>query len=348
MNIIENKIFEDLAEEGLSSSKPAYYKAQYINISNNFSEHKFDFYRLKNDERYLDILKHYLKNNGYGYALKKINNLHINGQLNDIETARILIDSNLIEKPQFKVDSSIGKTIEYELGYGIDKEFYYSFYTSDFPFKIKNVEYYHREYITCKIENSSIIKIMINIPKNIEVNCTESVVIYTSYGVEKFEFSIQCNNNPSLSIKLKDFDEFAEICKIDYDRALKLFRNREFKMWLEKKKYIVQLLNFEDAVRICRSRNDKSTFDIFCEINDILISEESKTLQEDNEDEIFTDEIFINEKQKDINIDNNIVDSERKITVHDSDSTVIEDDEAAEVISKNIVQKIIDFIKLCL
>ncbi|MFW2491544.1 hypothetical protein ACN077_23740 [Clostridium chromiireducens] len=343
---------------GLSDQDISYYKNQYKRIQIDFKNKKFDFNRLKNDRQYINVLKEYLKYNGYGYLFKTISKLSSDGKVDIVKMAKLLIDSNLIHKPDIKLNSKIQnkEIINYKKEFGLIEKFPLNYVSYDFPFKINDVDYGNKDHINCEIISSNSIMIGINIEKDEEVNFTEVIVIYTSYGVEKLEFSIKCDKNLKSLINLKDFDEFINICKCDYDKAFKIYKKEIFREWLEKKRYVTQIINYDEALSISRRVNNKS-FEVFCALNKAYPAKLNKLIEkeimdsndissENDTKEFATPEVNII-KEKDIEV-LNVVENTVKKNHQNAAITIEEIKDGVEETLENKtgkIRKVFDFIK---
>ena len=271
MNISINEIF---GEGNLSSEEAMYYKGLFYEIDKNFKEKKFSFINLKNKKGYLDVLIKYLEMNGFGYLLKKVSTLQVEKEEDRVILANLLIDSNFIDKPLLKVKDTFpkDKCVSYEVEYGIDKTFNIKYGIENLPFKINSIDYENTKYINCNIvNNSKEIEVNIKIDADVNETLNETIVVYTDYGVEYFNFNVKAMDNNS-QILFKDFSEYLELCRIDEKEAKRIFQSYEFKQWLNKKKYISQVINYEKSLELSLLKRDR--FRIFCALNFIFLDEE--------------------------------------------------------------------------
>ena len=271
MNISINEIF---GEGNLSSEEAMYYKGLFYEIDKNFKEKNFSFINLKNKKGYLDVLIKYLEINGFGYLLKKVSTLQVEKEEDRVILANLLIDSNFIDKPLLKVKGTFpkDKCVSYEVEYGIDKTFNIKYGIENLPFKINSIDYENTKYINCNIvNNSKEIEVNIKIDADVNETLNETIVVYTDYGVEYFNFNVKAMDNNS-QILFKDFSEYLELCRIDEKEAKRIFQSYEFKQWLNKKKYISQVINYEKSLELSLLKRDR--FRIFCALNFIFLDEE--------------------------------------------------------------------------
>lgn len=272
MNI---SIKEILGEGNLSSEEAIYYKGLFYEIDKNFKEKNFSFVNLKNKKGYLDVLIKYLEMNGFGYLLKKVSTLQVEKEEDRVILANLLIDSNFINKPLLKVKDTFpkDKCVSYEVEYGIDKTFNIKYGIENLPFKINSIDYENTKYINCNIvNNSKEIEVNIKIDADVNETLNETIVVYTDYGVEYFNFNVKAIDNNS-QILFKDFSEYLELCRIDKKEAKRIFQSYEFKQWLNKKKYISQVINYEKSLELS-SLLKRDRFRIFCALNFIFLDEE--------------------------------------------------------------------------
>lgn len=271
MNVSINEIF---GEGNLSSEEAMYYKGLFYEIDKNFKEKNFSFINLKNKKGYLDVLIKYLEINGFGYLLKKVSTLQVEKEEDRVILANLLIDSNFIDKPLLKVKDTFpkDKCVSYEVEYGIDKTFNIKYGIENLPFKINSIDYENTKYINCNIvNNSKEIEVNIKIDADVNETLNETIVVYTDYGVEYFNFNVKAMDNNS-QILFKDFSEYLELCRIDEKEAKRIFQSYEFKQWLNKKKYISQVINYEKSLELSLLKRDR--FRIFCALNFIFLDEE--------------------------------------------------------------------------
>lgn len=271
MNVSINEIF---GEGNLSSEEAIYYKGLFYEIDKNFKEKNFSFVNLKNKKGYLDVLIKYLEMNGFGYLLKKVSTLQVEKEEDRVILANLLIDSNFINKPLLKVKDTFpkDKCVSYEVEYGIDKTFNIKYDIENLPFKINSIDYENTKYINCNIVNySKEIEVNIKIDADVNETLNETIVVYTDYGVEYFTFNVKAIDNNS-QILFKDFNEYLELCRIDEKEAKRIFQSYEFKQWLNKKKYISQVINYEKSLELSLLKRDR--FRIFCALNFIFLDEE--------------------------------------------------------------------------
>lgn len=297
---MSNNITNLFNNMGLSEQDISYYKNQYKNIQDEFINKRFNFNRVKTDSQYINVLKEYLKYNGYGYLFKTISYLSSYGKVDSIKLAKMLINTNLIHKSDIKRESTIKnkEIIRYKQEFGLIEKYLIRYRNNEFPFKIENIDYTNKDYIHCEITDSNNITIEINIEKDREVNFTEIIMIYTSYGVDKLEFSIKCDKNVNTLIELKNFSEFIELCKVDYDNAFEIFNKEKFREWLERKRYVTQVINYDQALSI-KKTVDNGPFKAFCAFNETYPIKSNEDEEEESVEVTLSDNTESNDNGKD-------------------------------------------------
>lgn len=259
-----NDIFKN---KNLTSEELAYWNGQLNEIDKDFSNGEFKFSKLRGNKSYYDILLKYLELNGYGFLCSKIRT-----NMNQVKLAKLLIDSNLVEKPSITRDTNLKNEIVYDKEFGFKDKYYLKFNIGTFPFEITNIYYKENENLKFTLDKSNQkIEILIDIKENTEVNLQETIIIYTTLGLEKVPLSIKCNTNLNSEISIKDFQEFKNLCETKSSEAKKLFQNNEFREWLDKKGYMTQVLNYDEAFMMSRFDNGdlKNLFSNFCLLNEI-------------------------------------------------------------------------------
>lgn len=313
MSLDINKLF---IKDKLTEQQLVYCKAQFIKIGENFKNNLFDFNKLKTDDLFLLVLQKYFDFYGYGYLEKQIKQLKDSNSLDSINLSKLLINSNLITKPSKALECSIKdkEVIAYKKEFGLTETIHIDFKLGSFPFKIYNIDYTNKEFVNCEINKSfNGVKVEVSISKDQEINFTEILVIYTTYGTEKVEFTIKCDAKKETSIPLKNYEEFLKLCKANRKDAMGIFFNDEFITWLEKKRYYSQVLNYNEAISLAASDKLKA-YDIFCALNLIFIkansnndNETSIIMKENNSSEEFLDikdcTIVVDEKKSEHNLD---------------------------------------------
>lgn len=325
-----NDIFKN---QNLSSEELAYWIKQFKEIDMNFDNRKFDFGALKSKKNYYNILLKYLKVNGYGYLCNKINR-----NMSNVELAKLLIDSNLIDKPELKFNTNLEDKIVYNKEFGLKKKYYLK-YNNTFPFKINEIYYKKSKYLRCKLDkNKNKINILIDINANTGVDLKETIVIYTSLGLKEVSLSIKCESSLNSEINIKDFEEFRCLCIKNIYKAKEIFNKKEFREWLDKKGYITQVINYDEAIIL--SDFLENQFINFCLLNQIYINnsldKKETTMEESYITEIEEEKIketYELNKDKDIKADFRTKDNEiRKIK---EDYNTLKQDLKLDYISKN-------------
>lgn len=258
------------------------YESIYKVIDNNFKNKFFDFnYSQKDIDKELDyykVLNLYLSDKGYGYIANQINSFINKKNIDKIEVAKLLMDCNLIKKYNQSMKSSIKnkEVIEYSKKNGLrtgkngEIASIYIEYKTKIPFKIVNVVYSNIDVISHKCGPKYVV-IDINIDKNKSVNFTEIISIYTPYGVDKLEFTVKCKDYVYHEIGVENIDEYLQLCRDNPERAKIIFDKFNFKSWLIEKDYKAQILNYEQAKILKRSKIFTNEFIIFCILNGIYI-----------------------------------------------------------------------------
>ena len=262
-----NDIFKN---QNLSSEELAYWSGQLKEIDEDFSKRKFKFSKLKGNKKYYNVLFKYLEINGYGFLCSKISR-----NINSVELARLLIDSNLIDKPSINIDTNLKNEIVYDKEFGFRGEYYIKYDTKTFPFEIKSIYYKESKNLRCKLDkDKNRVEILIDINENTKIDLKETIIIYTSLGLKEVPLSIKCNSVLNSKINIRDFQEFKSLCETNSSEAKELFQNSEFRDWLRKKGYITQLLNYDEAFMLSTFSDSefKSPFNNFCLLNEIYIA----------------------------------------------------------------------------
>lgn len=257
-------IFKD---KNLSSEEVTYWISQLNEVSEDFSNKRFKFSKLKNNKSYYDVLFKYLELNGYAFLCSKIKK-----NMNEVKLAKLLMDSNLVEKPSITLDTNLKEEIVYDKEFGFKDKYYLKFDTGTFPFEITNIYYKENEAFKFILDKSNQkIQVLIDIKENTEINLQETIIIYTSLGLEKVQLSIKCNNTLNFEFNIKDFQEFKNLCETKSYEAKNLFENKDFREWLDKKGYMTQVLNYDEAFIMTRFSKDdfKNPFSNFCLLNEI-------------------------------------------------------------------------------
>lgn len=270
-----------------------YHINQYKTIENDFKNRKFNFNNLDLHKIYIDVLLRYLEVNGYGFLRKSIKTNNID----HIELANLLIDSKLIDKPTSIITSDLDKKIVYEKEFGYKQTFTVKFEVNSIPFKVFNLHYRDNANLTCKLQGDTV-SIFIDIKEGDEINFIETIMVYTSLGIETIELAVKCNTRLNSDIVIENFEDFIDKCKEYPIQARSIFKNKRFREWLMKKSYISQVINYDEAIKL--SNQIKDSFENFCMLNNIVIPNDrlninSDTISVRNEEVI--DKGLINERE---------------------------------------------------
>mgnify|MGYP001597247696 CR=1 FL=1 len=308
------------------------YESIYKSIERNFEHKFFDFnYPKKNSDikwDYYKILKQYLYNKGYGYIANQVGIFIDREEIDDIDLAKLLMDCNLIHKYNKLMKSELENKsiIEYEKNDGLIKTFNIE-YPKTILFNINNVIYSNPEFISHKINtNKKEINIEINIEPGKKVNFTDIISIYTTYGVDKLEFTVKCKEIKSKDIELDNIEEFLQLCENNVTKAKEIFYKIGFEKWLKENDNTTQLINYNQAVKISGITNISATrFEIFCKLNSIYNESEVNQEKEliDFEAKQSKDEIAILDSNKEVT---NLVDTKKEDIINETtDNTNVND-----------------------
>lgn len=253
-----------------------YEREIYSTLEANFDKCYYDFDYPKalegNIWNYYSVLKKYLINNGYGYASRIIDKYIRDKKDNNQELARVLMDCNLIKKYKklFISDIENKSKFEYDNKKGLNEEFYIK-YADNVTLDIKEPLYYKGDYIHHHIDyDKKIIYFKINIKPNENVNFTEIISIETTYGVDKLEFTVQCNEENKV-ILLENIEYFYSLCELDKIKALTYFQKKEFEEWLKEKKYSAEIINYNKSI-LMSNNNYSIALKYFCMLNNVYIN----------------------------------------------------------------------------
>lgn len=244
---------------------------------------KINFYYLGNDQLYREILPRYFKWQGYGYLGNS--SLHIlkdymtkDRDLADTSLALLLLDTGIIKEIPVteKNPLEIENTIKYKRSKGLKEKIIISYDVLDrFPFYIKEVQCGHKNIINVEVNNegsrkSVTLNIDISVNDHVTYNFTESLIIYTDFGIKTMDFSVVCDTTSAVNSKVvEDFDSFLKLVKINRKSAKNIFSNEDsFRAFLEQNGNIEQILNYEDCKKISDEFNTYP-FSIFCDINEL-------------------------------------------------------------------------------
>lgn len=277
------KVNEIFKNENLSSEELAYWGGQLNEIDKDFSNGEFNFTKLKDNQSYYEVLIKYLEVNGYGFLSNKMRK-----EKSEVKLAKLLIDSNLIKEPLVTIDTNLKNEIVYDKEFGFKEKYYVKFNTKTFPFEITNIYYKENENLNCRLNRKSQkIEILIDIKENTEVDIVETIIVYTSLGLKEVFLSIKCNKNLNSEINISDFEEFKGLCETNIYKAKEIFENREFRVWLNKKGYVTQVLNYNEAFMLSTFCNNefRNPFNNFCLLNGVY--NEDNNIEEKIEDDYF-------------------------------------------------------------
>lgn len=309
-----------------------YEREIYSTLETNFDKYYYDFDYPKVFENniwdYYRVLKRYLINNGYGYASKLVEKYIRNKEYDDKELARVLMDCNLIKKYKklFISDIDNKSKFEYDNEKGLNEKFYIK-YADNVTLDIKDPVYYKGDYIHHSIDyEDKTIYFEINIKPNENVNFTEIISIETTYGVDKLEFTVQCNHE-NKKILLENIDEFYALCKSDKIKALICFKKEEFKEWLKENKYSTEIINYDKSI-LMGNNNFSIALKYFCMLNNVYINDIFAFNEVDN-NAVNNIEHNSTSNITDVSIDKNITDNEdventEKETVSTKEKTFIQ------------------------
>ncbi len=319
MNIEIEKAFNG---KKLSEKDKIKYEKIYIDLEKNF---KYKFFNFNYPEEHIElkweyysILKLYLENNGYGYIAKEIGLYIDKKEINDIELAKLLMDCNLINKYNKDMKSNIENKhiFEYEKKSGLRKNINIE-YKNSILFEIKNISYSNVDYISHNFNsNKKEINIEINIDNNKQVNFTEILTIYTTYGVDKLEFKVKCNETIDPNIGLKNIEQYLDLCKTNNSKANEIFKKYEFKKWLEDGNYTTQIMNYNESKSINEANGIASAFNIFCALNNIYNEEIVNTDEEMSNSNL---EISLYDKLNEAKDNENVldIDNDEEIVIYE-------------------------------
>lgn len=253
-------------------------KKIYHTLEENFTKHYYDFDYPKNFENdiwnYYSVLSTYLKNQGYGYASKLVDEHISNKKIDELELARVFMDCNLIKKYNkfFRTNIKNKHKFEYNIMDGLSKDFFIE-YENNVTLKIKKVIYNNKDFICHEIDKENQrIYFKVNIQPNENINFTEIISVETTYGVDKLEFTIQCKIEQDNEGLFRNMDEFFDLCQADIKTGLGIFKSDEFKKYLKYKKYSTQLINYDKAI-LMGNGNFNNTLKYFCMLNNVCIND---------------------------------------------------------------------------
>lgn len=221
-----------------------------IKIMKEFETQTIDYSLLFESYIYRFSFIKYLENYGYSYIKEELcelfeesfrsfdlNNENLEYEeevkvkiIKFLASCNLIDDSNLIE-----IESNLNseKKISYKKSQGLNKNIFIEFKSEKFPLKIENLEYKKNDFINVKYSKTKI-KLEVKIPSNYkeEINIVESMIIYTNYKIEKFEFIIECCIE-----KEKDFfdsyDDYINFCKNDFQGGRDYYERVDFSKCLK-------------------------------------------------------------------------------------------------------------------